>query len=71
MLADIYNWFTEGFEIHGLKRCQGSPRRIKQLGSSQFKELRYPLVRNRIMSQFTFVDRDAELMRAVCSTDEE
>jgi len=36
MLADIYNWFTEGFDTASLKRSQGAARatrRVKSVGS--------------------------------------
>jgi hypothetical protein len=32
MLAEIYNWFTGGFDTADLKEAQGAPQRIKRLG---------------------------------------
>jgi len=31
MLADIYNWFTEGFDTAGLKDAKAAARRIRKL----------------------------------------
>ena len=34
MLADIYNWFTEGLRYRRPHRCQGTPRRIFHLSKA-------------------------------------
>jgi len=40
MLAEIYGWFTEGFDTADLERRQGAGRRVERITAPVFHRLR-------------------------------